>query len=219
MTSSKIFVSEESVLNASATILSVSREHMTLLGLTESQISALETSRTDCETLHAKCKSPSRSHVDTAAKNKAFETFNGKLRKFIQNHIVHNDAMTPQILAEFGLDSDDAGGKVKVVQRPPKVSVDTSVIRELRFSHSVKGSKRKGKPPKKHGCKYRYLISDHPPASIAELVNVEVATGQSLRLKFSEADRGKKVYFAACWVSESGDKDGEYTEILVAIIP
>jgi hypothetical protein len=87
------------------------------------------------------------------------------------------------------------------------------------LSHSVKGSKRKGKPKKMHGCRYRYLISDHPPASIAELVNVELATGRSLRLKFSEADRGKKVYFAACWVSESGDKEGEYTEIFAAIIP
>jgi hypothetical protein len=205
------------VLNASATILSVSREHMTLLGLPESQIVELETLRTDCETLHAKCKSPSRSHVDTAAKNVAFKNFDGKLRKFIQNHLVHNDAMTPEILAEMGLDSSDAGGAGD--DQPPVISVGTSVIRELLLSHSVKGSKRKGKPKKAHGCKYRWMIGDHPPASIAELVNVEVATGQSLRLKFSETDRGKKVYFAACWVSESGDKDGEYTEIFAAIIP
>jgi hypothetical protein len=105
----------------------------------------------------------------------------------------------------LGLDSSDAGGE-GVVQRPPEVSVDTSVIRELRFSHSVKGSKRKGKPKKMHGCRYRYLISDHPPASIAELVNAELATGRSLRLKFSEADRGKKVYFAACWVRRAATR-------------
>jgi hypothetical protein len=216
---SGIFHSEESVLNASATIISASLKYVTVLGLPSNQIVELDGLRTGCAALHAKCKTPARSHVDVTNKNEAFETFVGKLRKYIQNHIVHNDAVTPQILAEFGLDSDDAGGKVKVVQRPPEVSVDTSVIRELRFSHSVKGSKRKGKPDKMLGCRYRWVISDHPPASIAELVNVELATEQSLRLKFSEADRGKKIYFAACWVTESGDIEGEYSEIFSAIIP
>jgi hypothetical protein len=217
MGSSKLFDSEEGVLNASTTILSVSLKYITVLGLSSSQIVELSSLRANCANLHAKCKTPSRSHVDVTAKNEAFETFDGKLRKFIQNHLVHNDAMTPEILAEMGLDSSDAGGGGS--DQPPVVTVDTSVIRELGLSHSVKGSKRKGKPHKTHGCKYRWMIGDHPPASIAELVNAEVATGQSLRLKFSEADRGKKVYFAACWVTESGDKDGEYSEIFVAIIP
>jgi hypothetical protein len=191
---------------------------MAVLGLTGSQITELETLRSGCETLHAKCKSPSRSHVDTAAKDAAFEVFDGRLRRFIQNDLIHNDAMTDEILAELGLDSSASGGKVKVVQRPPEVSVDTSVIRQLLLSHSVKGSKRKGKPRGLLGCRYRWGIGDHPPASIAELVNEELATGRSLRLKFSEADRGKKVYFAACWVTESGNIEGEYSEILIVTV-
>jgi hypothetical protein len=132
---SGIFSSEEGVLDSSANILSVSRKYMGTLGLTVSQIVELETLRTGCVTLHAKCKTPSRSHVDVTAKNAAFTTFKGKMRKFIQNHIVHNDAITDEILAEMGLDSSAAGGEGD--DQPPVISVGTSVIRELLLSHSA----------------------------------------------------------------------------------
>jgi hypothetical protein len=210
---------EEDVLNFSANLFVGCRKYASLLGLSLDKITELEAQRAKCNTLHAKCKTPARSHVDVEAKNKAFETFIGNLRKYIENHLQHNDNMTDEIRAELGIHIRQKASKQKVVNRPPVITADTSILRELLFLFYVHGSKRKGKPPKTHGCKFRYLISDHPPASIAELVNVEVATGSSLRLKFSEADRGKKVYYAACWVIEHDNEEGEYSEIFVAIVP
>jgi hypothetical protein len=210
---------EEDVLNFSANLFVGCRKYAALLGLSPGKITELETQRAKCETLHAKCKTPARSHIDVEAKDKAFELFIGNLRKYIENHLQHNDNMTDEIRAELGLHIKKKASKQKVVNRPPVITADTSILRELLFSFYVHGSKRKGKPKGMHGCKFRYLISDHPPASIHELVNSEVATGRTLKLKFDEADRGKKVYYAACWVTESGDMEGEYTDIFVTIVP
>jgi hypothetical protein len=66
---------EEDVLNFSANLLVGCRKHAALLGLSLTKIAELETQRAKCDTLHAKCKTPSRSHIDVEAKNKAFETF------------------------------------------------------------------------------------------------------------------------------------------------
>jgi hypothetical protein len=91
------------MLDFSANLFVGCRKYAVLLGLELTKITELETERSKCEPLHAKCKPPAHLHVDVEAKNKAFETFIGNLRKYIENHLQHNDNMTDEIRAEMGL--------------------------------------------------------------------------------------------------------------------
>jgi hypothetical protein len=69
-----------------------------------------------------------------------------------------------------------------------------------------------------NGAVVFYAILDHPPTSIRELTRTELATRTPFLLHFGEEDRGKTVYIAMEWQSESGER-GDPTEIQPAIVP
>jgi hypothetical protein len=108
------------------------------------------------------------------------------------------------------------------VQRPrdkPIVHTDTRNEREVTFCFRALNAKRQGRPKNIAACVIRWAILDHPPTGIAELIHVESITKSPFTLKFNDSDRGKRLYFVACWQIERGRVEGPMTEIRYVIIP
>jgi hypothetical protein len=76
----------------------------------------------------------------------------------------------------------------------------------------------RARPYGMNGAVVFYAILDHPPTSIRELTRTVLATRTPHLLHFEEEDRGKTVYIAMVWQSESGEL-GDPTEIQSVVIP
>jgi hypothetical protein len=59
---------------------------------------------------------------------------------------------------------------------------------------------------------------DAPPADHNALTRSVLATRTPHTFEFTEEERGKTVYMAACWQNEKGQK-GPWSEIVSAIVP
>jgi hypothetical protein len=101
----------------------------------------------------------------------------------------------------------------------PEVTADTRNEREVTFGFGEHGAKRMGKPEGIGACVIRWGIFDREPTDISELVNVETITKSPFTLKFKESDRGKRLYFVACWQINRGRIEGPMTDIRYVIIP
>jgi hypothetical protein len=69
-----------------------------------------------------------------------------------------------------------------------------------------------------HGAEILYEIRDEPPATAEDLRHSSFATKTRMVYTFTEAERGKKVYFAARWENTRGEK-GPWSDVVSAIIP
>jgi hypothetical protein len=85
------------------------------------------------------------------------------------------------------------------------------------YLRELAGDKR-GKPTKVHGAQILYEIRDEPPAVAEDLRHSSFATITTMVYTFTEAERGKRVYFAARWENSSGKK-GPWSDVISAIIP
>jgi hypothetical protein len=69
-----------------------------------------------------------------------------------------------------------------------------------------------------HGAEILYEIRDDAPALAEDLRHSSFATKTRMVYTFTEAERGKKVYFAARWENTRGEK-GPWSDVVSAIIP
>jgi hypothetical protein len=100
----------------------------------------------------------------------------------------------------------------------PEAETDTSVIRLVRIHFWDSVTKKRRKPHGVHGAEIRWAILDHPPKSVAELINSSFDTASPFTLTFDETDRGKRLYFCLRWETNTNLK-GPDGEIYSAIIP
>jgi hypothetical protein len=156
----------------------------------------------------------------TIRKNKAETALKDAFKSYGNEYIKYNHRVSDE-------DKSLAGFHVNKkthtpVPRPatkPVITADTRNAREVRLSFMEKGAKRMGKPRLIDACVIRWVISDHMPTDISELVNIETITKSPFTLKFKESDRGKRLYFVACWQIERGRIEGPMTDIEFVIIP
>jgi hypothetical protein len=110
--------------------------------------------------------------------------------------------------------------KVPVTNTPPEVHVDTSIPKRLTFHYWEEG-RDDGSKAMPHGAGSFELwcaIMDHRPEDENALTHVLIDFQSPLVMDFSEADRGKILYFVARWVSPTGEK-GPWTIIMMVVIP
>ena len=127
--------------------------------------------------------------------------------------------LTAADLASLGLRPHDTTPTPQPVPSSvPEIEADTSVIRELRFRLRDFGSKHWSKPEHVHGFEFVWLIADARPAHVSHLSNIVTGTRNPVVLSFDEADRGKRVFFAARWVNNTL-QPGPWSDIESAVIP
>jgi hypothetical protein len=156
----------------------------------------------------------------TVRKNIAEEAVIDAFRDYGNRNLAHNPNVTAEDKSRAGW--HDRRTDYKAVSKPdtvPIVTAKTLIEREVTFCFWAQNGKRQGKPKNIGACVIRWVISDHMPTSIDELIHVEAITKSPFTLRFKESDRGKRLYFVACWQIERGRLEGPMTAIRFVIIP
>jgi hypothetical protein len=147
-----------------------------------------------------------------AAFDKAFRNYGNEYLEY--NHLV-SDA--DKSLADWHVPKDR-----EPIHEPEDEPVVTTILkkkREVGFEFRRAGAKRQGKPKNIGACVIRWVMSDTMPTDISQLVNIETITKSPFTLKFKESDRGKKIWYVACWQIERGRLEGPMTAIEFVVIP
>jgi hypothetical protein len=102
----------------------------------------------------------------------------------------------------------------------PEAEPDTAIIRQITicFWDSESKRRRRGKPRGVHGAEIRWALLDHTPTSVDDLANSDFGTASPSTLRFTETERGRRLYFCLRWESNTNLK-GPYGEIYSAVIP
>ncbi|MDR1681238.1 MAG: hypothetical protein LBS12_05600, partial [Prevotellaceae bacterium] len=92
--------------------------------------------------------------------------------------------------------------------------------RVVKIHFQAAGSEHKAKPHGIHGVEIIWQVFDTPSPSVSidELIHSEFDTMTPYEFRFSDAQRGKRLYFAMRWENTTGAK-GPWSEIMEAIIP
>jgi hypothetical protein len=156
--------------------------------------------------------------VETEAKNDAKKAAKKAIRLFV-NQYLRFPPVTDEDRTAMGIPNHDTHPTpVPVPSDIPEVEAQTPKPRVLHFRFRRFNMKRWGKPDDVHGMELVWVISDAPPAKLADLIHSSFATKSPLELTFDEDQRGKRVYYAVRW--ETGTvKKGSFSEIFSAIIP
>jgi hypothetical protein len=153
-----------------------------------------------------------RKDAAEAAFDKAFRNFGNEYLEY--NHLVTDEDKSA---ADWHRPKDP-----EPMPRPddePEIEFILTNKREVGVKFRRKGAKRHGKPMGIGALVFRWGLFDREPTDISELVNVETITKSPFTLTFKESDRGKRLYFVACWQINRGRIEGPMTEIRFVIIP
>lgn len=182
------------------------------------EVTDLQTAVAAFAALHAKADSPEKTTVIVAEKNAARKTLDVKIRA-LADFRLKNPVITDAQRLALGLHVRDT---TQTTIGPPKTSLALELgvvgFRRLKVDFHDEESANKAKPYGTTGAVIACAVLDAPPANVAALTRTELATRTPHILEFAEEERGKKVYVAACWENEKGEK-GPWSEIVSAIVP
>jgi hypothetical protein len=155
----------------------------------------------------------------TRRKDEAEDAFDKAWRNYGNEHLEYNHLVSDvdKDMLDWHVPKDR-----EPIHEPEDEPVITTILnkkREVGFEFRRKGAKRQGKPKKIGACVIRWVMSDTMPTDISQLVNIETITKSPFTLKFNEADRGKKIWYVACWQIERGRLEGPMTAIEFVVIP
>jgi hypothetical protein len=161
--------------------------------------------------------------AETAAKEAARTRDEPELRDFIQTWFRRfPDIVLPGDLAAMGIPPVDA--TPSHIGRPATrpvfgVTVKDTRLLSLSFRDEATPESR-ARPYGMNGAVVSFAVpeSGQPVTDVKDLTRTELATRSPHLLRFEEHERGKTVYIAMQWQSESGER-GDPTEIQGAIVP
>jgi hypothetical protein len=172
------------------------------------------------ETALAAAKDKNTGVAATVRKDAAKETMMGAFRDYGNENLAYNRGVTDEDRARAGWHiRKKTSSHMPRPADEPIVYTDTRNEREVWISFRANGARKQGKPKNIGACVIRWVISDHEPTSLAELIHVETVTKSPFILKFNDSDRGKRLYFVACWQINRGRVEGPMTAIRMVIIP
>jgi hypothetical protein len=160
----------------------------------------------------ATATSGDRTATQTARKN-----LTAYLRPFVQTLIMRNANMSDEDIIDCGLEPyDRTRTKIGRPDTVPNMEYRNGGIHiiDAFFRQGAKqpGVNNRGKPLNVAFCKVAYFIGDEPPANPATFPHVLTSSRSPFHIVFDAEDARKKVWFAACWLSES-NLDGDWTEV------
>ena len=128
------------------------------------------------------------------------------MREFANTSIRFNKKMTDADRLPLGVHPKDA---IPTSHNPPVSQPDVVVENTRnRFQHKVKTMNRatgkNNKPDDAYGVRYSWQIGGEKPATGATLSETKFTRKATLIVNHSEADKGKSVYYAACYENAKG---------------
>jgi hypothetical protein len=192
--------------------------HATEMEIPPDEVATLRTANDNFQTLHLQADSPQKNSIIVAEKEAAKKVLMETIRGLVGFRL-KNPVITDVQRIAMGLHvRDTTPTRIPVPSTRPEVSLAVADIREIVVNFHDMGSSSKARPYGVVGAVLAYSMLDAQPTSIDQLTRTTLATKTPHILEFTEEDRGKTVYIAACWQNERGEK-GHFSEIANAIIP
>jgi hypothetical protein len=211
--------SDDGLLNWARQLFTYATAHADAMGIAAGTLAPLEPLLTTYQEAFEKMADPNHGVLDTQRKNEARDALTTALRSFVMGFITYNPKVTDDDRREMGTPIHD---KVHTPAPIPATRpiIDTAAVDNRQVAVDLReldGDKR-GKPAGMHGAEILYEIRDDAPALAEDLRHSSFATKTRMVYTFTEAERGKKVYFAARWENTRGEK-GPWSDVVSAIIP
>jgi hypothetical protein len=157
--------------------------------------------------------------VETRAKNKARAAGEKDIRLFKHRNIDFRDEVNEMHLIAMGLnvrsDSSETAGTPDI---RPEIIVENT---RNRFEHKVKAlnpqSRTFRKPPNARGTCFAARVGGERPATGADVGNTKFSQRSTMHYTYSEADKGKPVFYSVCYENAKGEK-GPWSPVEEAII-
>jgi hypothetical protein len=145
------------------------------------------------------------------------------LRRFVQVKIYRNINITDAGILACGLQPHDRSRKRNgKPQTVPNMSYKVTDAHQISaFYRQAPGAdevSRSGKPIGVESVKIVYFIGDNPPANPNEFPKTLFGKRSPMRIHFNPADAGRKVTFAACWIS-SNNLEGDCCAVITIRVP
>ena len=188
-------------------------------GIPARSITDIEAEQAEFETRYAAAENPAtRTKAAVTTKTDARKKFESTLRTAIKAYITYNPAVTDEDRINMGLPvHKTTRTAVGVPTTYPECTVETA-LRQIIIHFRDAGKDRKAKPAGVSGALIRWDILDAPPTKSVELLNSALDTASPYTLRFTENQRGSRVYFALAWQNTKGEL-GPWSEIGMAIVP
>jgi hypothetical protein len=171
------------------------------------------------ETALVAFSNPNHGKVDTANKNTAKTVLIRALRTYIQGFVARNPGVSNMDKEKMSLPLRDTTptASTRPLRQPGLVVENT----RNRFEHMLKALNRDtggtAKPADAYGVHYAWQIGGEKPASAEDLPKGKFSRRITLTVTYSEADKGKPVFYAACYENSKGDA-GPWSPIEEAFI-
>jgi hypothetical protein len=198
---------------------SVLSEHSEAWGIPVSAASGLATKVAAYEAAYEAAIGENGTKALILEKNEKRDTLKADVRNMKNKHIDYNDAITDPDRERLGLSIRDRKPTPK--PRPasrPVLEVLPTNNRQHTGTAINQATRKKTKPEDAYGVRYVWEIRDTPPANADDLRHSTFRRKVSEVFNFSEEDRGKKVFYAACYENAKGE-GGPWSDIVEAIIP
>ncbi|GHU49867.1 hypothetical protein FACS1894200_08980 [Spirochaetia bacterium] len=210
---------EAEFIDWSENLITVSEAHDADWNLMPSKVAELRTLHTEVKRLHLLCKTSSHTKVDMEIKNQKKAELIAMEAVFVRNNLQNNDFMTDAGRTELQIPIHDKiytphGAPAGV----PDIEIETPLPRTVRVCFRALNALRWGKPEDVHGLECLWSLLDAPPERVSDLLHSTFSTATPLDLVFEDDQRGKRIYFAVRWESDT-NKKGSWSEIFSAIVP
>jgi hypothetical protein len=193
-------------------------ENVTAWAIPADVASGLATKVTAYETAFLAATGENGTKALVIEKNEKRDALKAEVRTIKNKFIDYNDAVTDPNREKLGLPLRD---KIPTPRPRPTSRPQLEVRPTNNRQHTVTALNQEGKktkPADAHGVSFASAILNHPP------VNADAIGHSFFRMKtsevfdYNEEDRGKKVYYAACYENAKGET-GPWSDIVEAIVP
>ncbi|MFI5219660.1 MAG: hypothetical protein ACHQNT_09235 [Bacteroidia bacterium] len=193
-------------------------------GIAPAIVAAILALLTPWNTLWAISKNKTTSNsADRENTRLAREALTAYLRPFVQVSIYRNTSMTDADIITCGLEPRDktkspVGKPVTEPDMDYKVTGTHQVSAFYRQAPGEDGVSHRGKPENVGSVKVAYFVGENPPLNPDDFSKTVTGTRSPVKITFDPAVAGKKVIFAASWVSTSNIQ-GEWGEVQTMVVP
>jgi hypothetical protein len=193
--------------------------HAERMAIPAGAIGVLQPLLAEFETAFEKMADPNHGKLDTQRKNETRDALKTATRAFVMGYITYNPNVTDDDRREMGTPIHSKTHTPAPIPKERPI-IDTVAVDNRQIAvdiREISGDKR-GKPAGMHGVEILLEVRDDAPPLAEDLRHSTFTTRMRMVHTFTEAERGKRVYFVARWESNS-NKKGPWSDIISAIIP
>jgi len=171
------------------------------------------------ETAYEAAKGENGTKALLLEKTEKKDALKGDVRNIKNKYLDYNDAVSDPDRERLGLPIRDRNPTPK--SRPtgrPLLEVAPTNNRQHTATAINQGTGKKAKPDGVHGVRYVWEIREAGPSNADDLRRSVFRIKTTEVFDYSEEERGKKVFYAACYENAKGEA-GPGSDIVGAIIP